>query len=181
MLPSDLLKVCAYVRHPRYRKSPWQLPARFTRLPGTIAIIFCRESAGLGVAASPSARATATGTVAITVAVKTSAASASRSSCSAAWSTASTRRRLGPSFINFQITTAHFLPVKPCNRFGSLRVIWHFDECEPAGAPSFSIHGNVNTRDLAERFKHSAQFRLSRLKAHIPYKQVLHVLLSFNL
>jgi hypothetical protein len=176
MLPSDLLKFYADVRLPRPAQTCRTLPARFARLSGTVAIIFGRESAALGISASAATRAAAAGPVTIAVAVKSTAASAART-CAAT----SAGRGLGTSFINLQIAASDCFSIEACNGLGRFGVIWHFDECESASAPGLSIHGNVNTRDLAERFKHPAKFRLGRLKAHVPYKQVLHVLLSFNL
>jgi hypothetical protein len=156
---------------------PRALPAGFARLPGTVAIIFGRESAAFGISAAPAAWAAAAGPVAIAVAVKSTTAASTAGSTAAR----AARRGLGTCFIDLQIAAAYCLSIEAGNGLRRFGVIRHLDECESTSAPSLSIHGNMNTRDLAERFKHPAKFRFGRLKAHVPNKQVLHVLLAFNL
>src|ERR1700676_3870599 len=85
------------------------LPARFARLPGTVAIILGREPATLA-GISPSAAAAAAVSIAVTVAVKTAAAATSAAPARPA--SAATGRGFGARFVDFQSSPANFLAVE---------------------------------------------------------------------
>jgi hypothetical protein len=152
------------------------LPARFARLPGTVAIILGREPATLAWISAASAATTAAVAITVTVAVEPATASAATRPAS----TASTTGGFGSCFIHFQRSPTDFLAVQAGHGGRGFRIVGHFNECESAGAARFPVHGNVNSRDLSEGFKEGAELCFRRLETHIPDKNILHKFLSFQ-
>jgi hypothetical protein len=153
-----------------------ELPARFARLTGTIAIIFGREPATLA-AASP---ATAT-TIPIPIPVTIAAAIKTATTAAAARPTAAPATcSFRPSFVHLQSASANFLSIESLHGLGSFRIVGHFNEGKSTSTSRFTVHGNVNSRDLSERFEERAQLRFRRLEIHVPDKHVLHNFLSFK-
>jgi hypothetical protein len=149
-------------------------------LPGTIAIIFGREPATLA-AASPTAAATVTITVAIPISTAIKTTATTTAAAATAWPTAATTAcGFWPSFVHLQSSSTHFFSIQPLHGLGCFRIVGHFNEGESTRTSRFAVHGNVNPRDLSERFKERAQLRFRRLEIHVPDKHVLHNFLSFK-
>src|SRR5579863_7854113 len=85
------------------------LPARFARLPWTVAIILGREPATLARISAPPSAASA---VSIAIAVAVKAATAATSATPSRATTAATGRGFGARLINFQRSPAYFLAVQ---------------------------------------------------------------------
>jgi hypothetical protein len=147
-------------------------------LASAIAVILIRESAALFSAAAAVAAPVATAvTSAVTasfaapVPIKSPTASAPRTAgCG-----------LGTRFVHLQIAPANFFSIEAGNRLGGLGIVGHLDERKSTGTARLPVHCDMNARDLSKRLEQRTQIRLGRLKAHVAYKQVLHVLLSFDL
>jgi hypothetical protein len=157
-----------------------ELPARFARLPGTIAIIFGREPATL-TAASPAAATTITIAIAISVSAAVKTTTATRSAAAAARPTAATAARsFRTRFVHLQSTAAYFFSIQARHSLRCFGIVGHFDEGESTCTARFTVHGNVNASHLSERFEERAQLRFRRLEIHVPDKHVLHNFLSFK-
>ena len=150
------------------------LPARLARLASAIAVIFIRESAALFPAAATFASAVPAAIaapVAAAITIEPSAASATRTG----------RCGLRTGLIHFQIAPSDFFSIETCNRLGRFGIIGHLDKSEAASSSCLPIHCNVNPRNLSKRLEQRTQIRLCRLKTHVANKQILHVLLAFDL
>lgn len=136
------------------------LPARLAGLARTVAVIFRREAAAAtGIAAAPAATPVA-------IAIETASA--------AARTTATTGRAARTRFIHLEDPAADFLPVQAGHRPRRLFIVGHFHKSESAGSPGFPVHGNMNTRHLAEAFEERAQLRFRSLKIHVSDEDILH-------
>jgi hypothetical protein len=152
------------------------LPARFARLPGTVAIILGREPATLGISAASTAATTAA--IAVPVAIKSATATAP--TASARSTAAATGRGLGARLVDFQSSSTDFLAVKARHRLCGFSIVGHLDKRKSACSACFPVHSDVNSSDLSEWFKECAQLRFRRLKTHVPDKNILHNYLSFQ-
>jgi hypothetical protein len=137
------------------------LPARFTGLSCSFAVVFRGERA------SPPA---------------TSARAAPRSSTAAGpgavWRGPSSRFRT--RFVYFDVAASQFFAIQSSDRAFCFFVVGHFHERESSRSAGFPVHRHVNARDLAKRRKNIAQLAFRGLKTQIAYKQVLHVFLTIE-
>jgi hypothetical protein len=158
-----------------------ELPARFARLPGTIAIIFGREPATLA-AASPAAAATVaiSITIPISATIETSATTRAATTPTAWPAATATACGFRPGFVHLQSTTTDFFSIQARHSLRCFGIVRHFDERESTCTACFAVHGDVNSSDLSERFEERAQLRFRRLEIHVADKHVLHNFLSFK-
>ena len=153
------------------------LPARLARLTGAIAVVFVGEPATLLTAPASVSTISTIGTT-ITASIATPVAVESPT---ATTGTRTAGCGLGTSFVHLQIAATDWFSIQSGDRCGGFGVVGHFHERESAGPSGFAVHCDMDTRDLPEWLEQRAQFRLRRLKTHVAHKQVLHILLSFDL
>jgi hypothetical protein len=153
------------------------LPARFAWLASAVAVILVRKSAAL----LPASASVATVGTAVTASVAAPITAAITIEPSATSARRTTRRGFGTGFVHFQIAPADFFPIEAGNRLGCFRIIRHLNKCESASAPCLPVHRDVNPRDLSKLLEQRTQIRFGRLETHVANKQVLHMLLSFDL
>jgi hypothetical protein len=152
-------------------------------LPGTISIIFGRETATFA-AASSAASATVPIPISITISTAVEATSATATAAAAPTAgpttAASTPCGFRPGFVHLQSSSAYFFSIQSRHGLGGLGIVGHFDECESTCTSRFTVHCDVNPSHLSERFEERAQLRFGRLEIHVPDKHVLHNFLSFE-
>jgi hypothetical protein len=148
-------------------------------LPGTISIIFGREPATLTAASSATATTVAI-PVAISIPTPVETTATTTATASPAGPTATTTCGFRPSFVHLQSSSSYFFSIKSRHGLGRFGIVGHFDERESTCTSRFTVHGNVNSSHLSERFEERAQLRFRRLEIHVPDKHVLHNFLSFK-
>ncbi len=132
------------------------LPARFAGLASTVSVIFIRESAAL----FPATAAIAV-PVTASVTIESPASPATRTATGCGFR---------PRFVHLQIPSADFFSIQAGNGLRRLRIVGHFDKCEPTSAARFPIHGDVNSGDLSKRLEQRTQIGLGRLETHVSNK-----------
>src|SRR6267378_3669758 len=137
-----------------------KLPARLTRLPRRIAIIFIRKPVAPAAALAPAATAARSASPARTT--------------KALWPSRSTFA-LWACFVDLQIAPANFFSVQRRHGLRRFRVVRHFHERKAARAARLPVHGHVDPCHLAERRKQLAQFAFGGLKIHVADEQTLHL------
>src|SRR5206468_6499636 len=130
-----------------------KLPARFPACAATAA----------GATARPAAAATTTG-----------ASTTAATEASTATAAAETAVRFGTGFVHIQCTSVQSVSIESRNSLVRLAFIFHFDECETAGTPGFTICHDSGAIHLAIAFEEAADAFFGSIEIQVAYEYVLH-------
>jgi hypothetical protein len=72
--------------------------------------------------------------------------------------------------IHLDVSAAYLLAVESSDSLFRFIVVGHFNECEAARAPRFSVHRDVDTAKVSERFEQRPQVAFGCFKIQISNK-----------
>jgi hypothetical protein len=140
-----------------FQLSAW-LPARFASI------------------AAPATAATRSPAAPPTAAARAPAATTASSEAAAATTTAAAEAAIGfrTRFVHVQCPAVQGVAVEGGNRLIRLAFVFHFNECESAGAACFAIRHDSGAIDLAVPFEEAADALFGGIEVQVAYEYVLH-------